>query len=84
MDAEPSATRPLFSPPGKEDVLSYCKEMGFSMDVDSFMDYYSANGWNIGKTPMRDWKAAVRRWYRKESPKKNDEEAELWNIGTVL
>ena len=83
-DAEPAATRPPFSPPQKEDVVAYCQEKGFTMDADSFMDYYSANGWHIGKSPMRDWKAAVRRWHRKETPKKENEETELWNIGTVL
>jgi hypothetical protein len=84
VDAEPSATHPVFSPPGKADVLSYCKEMGFSMDADSFVDYYSANGWNIGKSPMRDWKAAVRRWNRKENPNGNAEENAIWNVGTVV
>ena len=26
------------------------------------MDHYTANGWRVGKNPMRDWKAAVRTW----------------------
>lgn len=37
-----------------------------------FWDYYESNGWKIGgKAPMRDWKAAARRWARnnhKSSP----------------
>ena len=36
------------------------------------MDYYAANGWLLGKRPMRDWKAAARNWARKitaEAPK---------------
>ena len=26
------------------------------------MDFYDANGWKVGKKPMKDWKAAVRTW----------------------
>ena len=26
------------------------------------MDFYDANGWKVGKNPMKDWKAAVRTW----------------------
>ena len=26
--------------------------------------YYTANGWRVGKNPMRDWKAACRTWVR--------------------
>lgn len=27
-----------------------------------FHDYYEANGWKVGKNPMKDWKAAFRYW----------------------
>ncbi len=29
-----------------------------------FFDYYEANGWYIGKQPIRNWKAALRAWAR--------------------
>ena len=30
------------------------------------MDYYEANGWRLGSNSVRDWKALVRSWERKE------------------
>ena len=80
---EPSATRPVFSPPTREDITVYCREMGYSMDADSFLDYYEANGWMIGKSPMKDWKAAVRRWQRKEHEDGKITDPGLWDVGRV-
>ena len=36
------------------------------MDAEKWFNYYSANGWKVGKNPMKDWKAAVRTWERSE------------------
>ena len=80
---EPSATRPVFSPPSREDITVYCREMGYSIDADSFLDYYEANGWMIGKAAMKDWKAAVRRWYRKEHDDGALTDPGLWDVGRV-
>lgn len=84
ITAEPSATRPVFSPPTREDITVYCREMGYSMDADSFLDYYEANGWVIGKSPMKDWRAAVRRWQRKEHEDGKITDPGLWDVGRVL
>lgn len=54
-------------PESLEEVTSYMIEQGAtSRDAEAFYDYYSSNGWVIGKarTPMKDWKAAVRTWLR--------------------
>ena len=51
-----------FAKPTVEDVSDYCKERGNSVDSLKFFDYYSSNGWKVGKNPMKDWKAAVRNW----------------------
>lgn len=32
------------------------------MDAESFVDYYTSKGWVVGKSPMKDWKAAIRTW----------------------
>ncbi|MBQ6670217.1 MAG: hypothetical protein IJM80_01140, partial [Firmicutes bacterium] len=39
---------------------------GYSIDPERFIDYYDANGWKVGRNPMKDWKAAVRTWVRNE------------------
>jgi hypothetical protein len=54
--------RPRFIKPTLEEVQAYCKERNNSVDAQRFIDYYSSNGWKVGKNPMKDWKAAVRTW----------------------
>ena len=51
-----------FSPPSVEDVRKYCIDRGNSVDAEKFVDYYTSNGWMVGKNRMKDWKAAVRTW----------------------
>ena len=53
-------------PPTLEEVRAYAAQRGDPLDPEAFMDYYTANGWKVGKNPMRDWKAAVRTWTRKD------------------
>lgn len=38
-------------------------------DPEYFCDYYESNGWHVGKQPMKDWKATVRRWLRTSKPR---------------
>ena len=58
--------RKRFIAPTIEDVIAYCKERGNRVDPERFIDYYTSNGWKVGKNPMKDWKAAVRTWERSE------------------
>lgn len=58
-----------FTPPTVEDVRAYCLERGNQVDPERFVDYYTANGWKVGKNPMKDWKAAVRTWERDDKKK---------------
>lgn len=51
-----------FTPPTIEQVKEYCQERGNTVDPDRWFNYYSSNGWKVGKNPMKDWKAAVRTW----------------------
>lgn len=61
--------RSKFSPPSLEEVRNYCLERGNDVDPEKWMNHYEAKGWLIGKTPMRDWRAAVRTWEKSSSPK---------------
>ena len=62
-----------FVKPTIEEIAAYCKERGNSVDPQKFLDHYEANGWRVGRTPMRDWKAAVRTWERSayDAPKRS-------------
>lgn len=51
-----------FTPPTIEDVRAYCAERNNGVDAVRWFNYYTANGWKVGKNPMKDWKAAVRTW----------------------
>ena len=56
-----------FAPPSHEDVATYIAEKGYRMDADAFIDFYTSKDWMIGKNKMKDWKAAVRNWHRRDS-----------------
>lgn len=57
-----------FAPPTLEEVKAYCSERNNSVDAQRFIDYYTSNGWKVGKNSMKDWKAAVRNWERDSKP----------------
>lgn len=74
----PSAPK-RFVPPTLAEVQSYVAERQSPVDPQGFIDFYESKGWMVGKTPMKDWKAACRnaetweRWSRTEAsapPKK--------------
>ena len=54
----------VFIPPTIEDVREYCLQQGYKIDTERFVDYYTSNGWMVGRNKMKDWKAAVRTWVR--------------------
>lgn len=56
--------RKRFTPPTLEEVQTYCTERNNNVDPQHFIDYYTSNGWQVGKNKMKDWKAAVRTWER--------------------
>ena len=63
---ESKRTAKRFTPPTKEEIFDFCLEEGLSIDVDYLYDYYSSKGWKIGSSSMKDWKAAVRNWARRD------------------
>ena len=54
--------------PTVEEVAAYCRERGNSVDAERFVDFYASKGWKVGNQPMKDWKACVRTWERREAP----------------
>jgi len=56
-----------FMPPTTTEVKDYANSIGFTaLNPEYFKDYYESKGWMIGKNKMKDWKAAVRTWKRRE------------------
>lgn len=69
IEIEPEVEKPKgkakrFTKPTLADIQAYCIERNNNVDAERFYDYYEANGWKVGKNPMKDWKASVRTWER--------------------
>lgn len=59
--------RPRFVPPTVDEVKNYCLERRSSVDPEQFFDFYTANGWKQGAgKPIKDWRACVRTWERRD------------------
>jgi len=61
-----------FKKPTVVDIAEYCIERNNSVDAEKFYDYYSSNGWKVGKNPMKDWKASVRTWEKNNTQEKEN------------
>ena len=84
VEADKPPTRYRFTPPTVDEVMAYCAEKGYRVDPERFVDYYTSNGWRVGKNPMKDWKSAVRNWNKKEDTDGKTESKPLWTVGTVV
>lgn len=51
-----------FVPPSPSEVSEYGKSIGFAIDGVRFCAFYESKGWVVGKSPMKNWKAAVQTW----------------------
>ena len=58
-----------FNKPKIEDVKQYCLERQNNIDAEAFIDFYESKGWKVGKTKMKDWKASIRTWERRDKKK---------------
>ena len=50
-----------FIPPTVDEVQAYIDEKGLRVLAAGFIDFYQSKGWLIGKSMMKDWRAACRR-----------------------
>ena len=76
-------TSSRFVAPTVDEVRVYCKERGNYVSPGAFIDFYESKGWKVGSSPMKDWKAAVRTWERKDgrSPKKDTPSGTILGVG---
>lgn len=58
--------------PTLDDVQQYISENHYAVNASEFMDYYESNGWKVGRNPMKDWKATVRKWHSNEQKRLNE------------
>ena len=55
-----------FKKPTIDEVKNYCILRKNNIDAEAFIDFYESKNWQIGKNKMKDWKACVRTWERRE------------------
>lgn len=70
--------RTVFIPPSVEEVRQYCTERGNTVDPEAFVAHYASNGWMVGKNKMKQWKAAVVTWERRQQNDEKKSEVKLY------
>lgn len=72
----PAPNRTRFSPPPVEEVSEYLEDLFLDPKwqrsflsnppetAEEIHDYYTSNGWKVGRNPMKDWRAACRNWLK--------------------
>ena len=75
-DNKLSPKKSKFQKPTIEQIDDYIREMNLHFTADGFFDYYESKGWVIGKSPMKDWKAACRTWERNRKQQKEEDKEE--------
>ena len=64
-----AASHSRFIKPTIEEITAYCSEHKNNVAPQAFFDFYESKGWRVGNQPMKDWKASVRTWERREKPR---------------
>lgn len=59
-----------FHKPTLDEVREYCHSRKNNVDPEQFLNFYESKGWVVGKSPMKDWRAAVRTWEKRETPRR--------------
>lgn len=78
--AQRQPQQPKFQKPTVPQINEYIHDLSVSgsnvtFSANQFFDYYECKGWMVGKSPMKDWKAAVRMWVGKDKSKPNQQPA---------
>ncbi|MGG7074350.1 phage replisome organizer N-terminal domain-containing protein [Campylobacter sp. 9BO] len=61
---EPKPKR--FVKPTLDELNAYKQEQALNVDCENFYNFYESKGWLVGKSPMKDWRAAMRNWSKNE------------------
>ena len=55
-----------FQKPSLDDIREYCISRGNQVDPEQFFNFYESKGWMVGRSHMKDWRASVRTWEKRE------------------
>lgn len=66
VSGEIAPARSRFVPPDESEAIAYFRERGSNaQEAAAFLNYYTANGWMVGKNRMKDRRAAARGWMQR-------------------
>jgi len=60
-----------FAPPSLSEAQEYIGGKKYHVDAEQFIDFYESKGWMVGKNKMKDWKACVRTWEKRNKGNNN-------------
>ena len=71
--------------PTVEEIAAYCAERKNKVDAQTFFDFYESKGWKVGAVKMRDWRASVRTWEKRDAEEKKarSRSKTIWNDDTT-
>jgi hypothetical protein len=61
-----------FKKPEVNDIKEYCLERNNGIDAETFFDFYESKNWLIGKNKMKNWKACIRTWEKRQHKTNNN------------
>lgn len=72
-----------FLPPSIEEVKSYISEKKYSVDAETFIAFYTSKNWFVGKNKMRDWKAALITWEKRQKETQANKQTTSKNVNDI-
>ena len=61
-----------FKKPEVNDIKEYCLWRNNGIDAETFFDFYESKNWMVGKNKMKDWKACMRTWEKRQNKTNNN------------
>lgn len=71
-----------FTKPTIEEIKTYCAERGNTIEAEQFYNFYDSKGWKVGNQPMKNWRAAVVTWEKRQT--NNSNRSGATNSGNVF
>ena len=61
-----------FVKPTIDEIRQYCDERMLDVDAENFFNFYESKGWLVGKSPMKNWRAAIATWSHRQKTEKKE------------
>ena len=72
-----------FVKPTLDEIQLYILDNDLNVDAETFFDFYESKSWKVGKSPMKDWRAALRNWNRRNTRTNNGDFIAAFEKGEI-